>query len=58
MTGVTPGGIISFVSKAYGGRASDKAILMKSCLLDKLDKGSSVMVYKGFYLRTCAVIMT
>ncbi|XP_066587815.1 uncharacterized protein [Prorops nasuta] len=38
MTGVTPGGIISFVSSAYGGRASDKAIFEQSKLLQQLEK--------------------
>ncbi|XP_077277163.1 uncharacterized protein LOC143905551 [Temnothorax americanus] len=50
MKGVTPGGIISFVSKAYGGRASDKAIFEQSLLLQRLKKGVSVMVDKGFLI--------
>ena len=48
MTGVTPGGIISFVSKPYGGRASDKAIFQQCLLLERLEKGTSIMVDKGF----------
>lgn len=50
MTGVTPGGIISFVSRAYGGRASDKAIFEQSLLLQRLEKGVSVMVDKDFLI--------
>ena len=50
MTGVTPGGIISFVSKPYGGRASDKAIFEQSLLLERLEKGTSIMVDKGFLI--------
>lgn len=42
MTGVTRGGIISFVSRAYGGKASDKAIFEQSLLLQRLEKGVSV----------------
>ena len=48
MTGVTPGGLISCVSKAYGGRLSDKAILEQSCLIEKIEKNASIMVDKGF----------
>ena len=39
MTGVTPGGMISFVSKAYGGKISDHAIFEQSNILDLLEKG-------------------
>ncbi|XP_051164805.1 uncharacterized protein LOC127283766 [Leptopilina boulardi] len=50
MTGVTPAGTLSYVSKVYGGRASDKAIFSQSFLVDHLPKGSSVMVDKGFLI--------
>ena len=48
MTGVTPGGMISFVSKAYGGKISDDAIFQQSKILDLLEKGDAIMVDKGF----------
>ena len=50
MTGVTPGGIISFVSKPYGSKASDKAIFEQSLLLQQLEDGMSVMVDRGFLI--------
>jgi hypothetical protein len=36
MTDVSPTGLITFVSQAYGGRASDKAIFEQSNLIQKL----------------------
>ncbi|XP_063994266.1 uncharacterized protein LOC135171567 [Diachasmimorpha longicaudata] len=48
MTGVTPAGLISFVSKAYGGRVSDNMILQQSGILKKMDKNDIVMADKGF----------
>ncbi|XP_031327381.1 uncharacterized protein LOC116181933 [Photinus pyralis] len=50
MTGVSPAGLVTFVSKAYGGRASDKIIFQGSELIKKLEKGSAVMVDKGFLI--------
>ncbi|XP_051156762.1 uncharacterized protein LOC127278876 [Leptopilina boulardi] len=52
MTGVTPGGLISFLSKGYGGRASEKAIFEQSGLLElmKEEKNQSIMVDKGFLI--------
>ncbi|XP_051167800.1 uncharacterized protein LOC127285705 [Leptopilina boulardi] len=48
MTGVTSAGLISFVSQAYGGRASDNSIFEQSAILNKLDKNDIVMADKGF----------
>lgn len=39
LTGISPGGIITFISKAYGGRVSDKAIFEQSNLIKKLILG-------------------
>ncbi|XP_046736570.1 uncharacterized protein LOC124405587 [Diprion similis] len=50
MTGVTPAGMISFISKPYGGRSSDKAIFVESNLLEKLQANDAVMVDKGFLI--------
>jgi hypothetical protein len=53
MTDVSPTGLITFVSQAYGGRASDKAIFEQSNLIQKLDIFSDhVMVDKGFLIDT------
>lgn len=47
--GITPCGVISFVSEVFGGRASDKAIVNASGILDKLlPQADAVMVDKGF----------
>lgn len=50
MTGVSPAGLITFVSKPYGGRASDKIIFENSNLIEKLEENSSIMVDKGFLI--------
>lgn len=47
----TPGGHISYVSQAYGGRASDSFITKESKVLEKfLPSIDSVMVDKGFLI--------
>lgn len=50
MTGVTPAGNISFISKPYGGRTSDKAIFEQSNLKNLLQPGNAVMVDRGFLI--------
>ncbi|KMQ84716.1 hypothetical protein RF55_17260 [Lasius niger] len=50
LTGVTPAGNISFISKPYGGRASDKAIFEQSNLKNLLQPGNAVMVDRGFLI--------
>lgn len=47
----TPGGHISYVSQAYGGRASDSFITKESKIMEKfLPSIDSVMVDKGFLI--------
>lgn len=55
--GVAPSGLINFVSDAYGGRASDKAIFTDSNLFDFLvPTRDQVMVDKGFDIDVeCAI---
>lgn len=49
LLGVAPRGTISFLSQAYGGRASDKAIFNHCGLINKLEPTrDAVMVDKGF----------
>ncbi|XP_023246058.1 uncharacterized protein LOC111643105 [Copidosoma floridanum] len=50
VTAVSQGGIITFVSKAYPGRCSDKAIFEKSKLIHKLDRDDSLITDKGFLI--------
>ena len=47
---VTPNSAITFVSKAYTGRISDKEITLKSVFLDMLSRYSNIMADKGFNL--------
>ncbi|KAH9371108.1 hypothetical protein HPB48_015673 [Haemaphysalis longicornis] len=49
LIGVSPGALITFVSDCFGGRASDKACVMDSDVLNRLEpfKGD-VMVDKGY----------
>ncbi|XP_077497663.1 uncharacterized protein LOC144108263 [Amblyomma americanum] len=57
LVGVSPAGLITFISNRFGGRASDKACVLKSNVLDKL-KGfeDDVMVDKGFCIDDmCAI---
>ena len=48
MAGITPSGVISFISPLYGGSISDREIFLQSGLLDKLEVGVAVMADKGF----------
>lgn len=51
MTGISPAGVLTFVSKPYGGRSSDKAIFEQSGLIKNLFPfRDSVMVDKGFLI--------
>lgn len=48
LIGVSPAGLITFVSEPYGGRASDNVIFEKSNLISILDKSDAIMVDRGF----------
>lgn len=50
LIGITPNGLISFVSAGFGGRATDKAIFNYEKLIDKLDMHDAVMVDKGILI--------
>jgi hypothetical protein len=47
LIGISPCGLINFVSRGYGGRTSDAQIVAGSGALKKLKKGDGVMVDKG-----------
>lgn len=47
LVGITPTGLISFVSKVYGGSTSDRHIFEKQ-FMDKVEPGDAIMMYCGF----------
>ena len=51
LIGITSNGLISFVSDCYGGRASDKFIVMDSRFMNHLEPFDQVMADRGFKIR-------
>ena len=48
MLGITPSGVLCFVSDLFPGSTSDKEITVLSGFLEKLNHGDQVMADKGF----------
>ena len=48
LVAIAPDGTITFVSKGYGGRASDRFIVNDSGILDKFDTGDTILADRGF----------
>lgn len=48
LIGIAPQGVISFISKGFGGRAPDKYITNNCGLLEKLEYGDIVLADRGF----------
>ena len=46
--GITPNGAISFLSRCWGGRATDKHITHHSGFLEKIEYGDSILADRGF----------
>lgn len=50
LVSITPSGSVSFISRAFGGKASDKVITMQSGYLDNIKHGDVVMADRGFLI--------
>jgi len=48
LVGSSPGGLLSYISPAYGGSASDRSIIEISDMPQSCSRGDSVMADKGF----------
>lgn len=48
LVGITPSGVISFVSEGWPGKTTDGELTISSGLIDLLDENDSVMADKGF----------
>ncbi|XP_026072998.1 uncharacterized protein LOC113052776 isoform X1 [Carassius auratus] len=57
LIGITPQGLISFISKGWGGRASDKHITENCGLLNKLLPGDVVLADRGFNIKDSVGMM-
>lgn len=50
LIGICPQGMITFISRSFGGRASDKMITEDSGVLQLLDRGDVVLADRGFLI--------
>jgi len=55
LIGIIPSGTIVFVSPIYEGSISDKKLIQKSGLLEKLEIGDEIMADKGFDIQDLLV---
>ena len=51
LIGITPNGLISFISECYGGRASDKIIVTDSKFLSMVEPFDQIMADRGFKIQ-------
>ena len=50
LVGITPNGVVSFVSDLWTGAISDKQIVIRSGILEMCEKGDALMADKGFLI--------
>jgi len=55
LVGISPSGLVTFVSHLYGGHVSDKAITDNCWIIDLLEPGDVVMADKGFDIQDLLV---
>ena len=48
LIGISPDGVVTFISSLYSGSISDKELTRRSGILDHLEPGDSVMADRGF----------
>ena len=57
LIGICPQGVISFISKAWGGRTSDKHLTENCHILNRLLPGDIVLADKGFNISESVALM-
>ena len=56
LIGIAPQGVISFISQAWGGRATDKYITENCGILSKLQPGDIILADRGFDVNESAAL--